>query len=87
MIEVSVFFFLKKLITYIYMHRPHGQHSVVLAEDAAKYTDCRSDRGGDLPASSHQIYLTFPSDSNFTEDDVANYFGYSFILLCDPYII
>ncbi|KAM0833973.1 hypothetical protein ACQ4PT_063922 [Festuca glaucescens] len=57
------------------IERPHGQHSVVLAEDAAKYTDCRSDRGGDLPASSHQIYLTFPSDSNFTEDDVANYFG------------
>ncbi|CAM0873618.1 unnamed protein product [Alopecurus aequalis] len=57
------------------IERPHGQHSVVLAEDAAKYTDCRSDRGGDLPASSHQIYLTFPSDSNFTEDDVSNYFG------------
>ncbi|VAI17333.1 unnamed protein product [Triticum turgidum subsp. durum] len=57
------------------IERPHGQHSVVLAEDAAKYSDCRSDRGGEIPASSHQIYLTFPSDSNFTEDDVANYFG------------
>lgn len=29
-----------------------------------------------MPASSNQIYLTFPSDSSFTEDDVANYFGY-----------
>jgi hypothetical protein len=58
--------------------RPHGQHSVVLAEDAASYTDSRADRGGDMgssPASSHQIYLTFPAESIFTEEDVANYFG------------
>ncbi|KAF0903641.1 hypothetical protein E2562_028344 [Oryza meyeriana var. granulata] len=58
------------------IERPHGQHSVVLAEDAAKYMDFRG--GGDaasVPASSHQIYLTFPAESTFAEDDVANYFG------------
>ncbi|KAL5209873.1 hypothetical protein ABZP36_005496 [Zizania latifolia] len=64
------------------IERPHGQHSVVLAEDAAKYTEFRDDTagGGDdaasVPvASSHQIYLTFPAESTFTEEDVANYFG------------
>ncbi|KAG8062901.1 hypothetical protein GUJ93_ZPchr0003g17569 [Zizania palustris] len=63
------------------IERPHGQHSVVLAEDAAKFMDFRCDRGGgggdtgSVPASSHQIYLTFPAESTFTDDDVANYFG------------
>ncbi|GJN12700.1 hypothetical protein PR202_ga31005 [Eleusine coracana subsp. coracana] len=60
------------------IERPHGQHSVVLAEDAARYTESRAERGGDMgsvPASSHQIYLTFPAESIFTEEDVANYFG------------
>uniref|UniRef100_A0A0E0LQU3 C3H1-type domain-containing protein n=1 Tax=Oryza punctata TaxID=4537 RepID=A0A0E0LQU3_ORYPU len=61
------------------IERPHGQHSVVLAEDAAKYMDFRGGGGGgdtgSVPASSHQIYLTFPAESTFAEDDVANYFG------------
>jgi hypothetical protein len=54
---------------------------VVLAEDAAKYMDFRGGGGGgggdtgSVPASSHQIYLTFPAESTFAEDDVANYFG------------
>ncbi|CAN6284209.1 unnamed protein product [Urochloa humidicola] len=61
------------------IERPHGQHSVVLAEDAARYTEFRGERGGgdmgSVPASSHQIYLTFPAESKFVEEDVANYFG------------
>uniref|UniRef100_J3MQ09 RRM domain-containing protein n=1 Tax=Oryza brachyantha TaxID=4533 RepID=J3MQ09_ORYBR len=61
------------------IERPHGQHSVVLAEDAGKYMDFRGGGGGgdtgSVPASAHQIYLTFPAESTFTEDDVANYFG------------
>ncbi|KAG8097428.1 hypothetical protein GUJ93_ZPchr0013g35138 [Zizania palustris] len=62
------------------IERPHGQHSVVLAEDAAKYTGFRDDTAaaGDdassVTASSHQIYLTFPAESTFSEEDVANYF-------------
>lgn len=31
---------------------------------------------GSIPASSHQIYLTFPAESKFVEEDVATYFGY-----------
>jgi len=30
---------------------------------------------GSVPASSHQIYLTFPAESTFQEEDVATYFG------------
>ena len=66
----------------MHTRRPHGQHSVVLAEDAARYTEFRGERGGDMgsvPASSHQIYLTFPAESTFIEEDVATYFGYIYI--------
>ncbi|KAG0489086.1 hypothetical protein HPP92_007897 [Vanilla planifolia] len=58
--------------------RPHGQHSVVLAEDAPKYMECRNERSepGETATSSQQIYLTFPAESTFTEDDVSNYFKY-----------
>jgi hypothetical protein len=56
---------------------------VVLAEDAARYTEFRGERGGggdmgSVPASSHQIYLTFPAESTFIEEDVATYFGYTY---------
>ncbi|KAJ0973637.1 hypothetical protein J5N97_015602 [Dioscorea zingiberensis] len=56
--------------------RPHGQHSVILAEDAAKFMGYRLDRNdpGAIVSSSHQIYLTFPAESTFNEEDVANYF-------------
>ncbi|KAL0001500.1 hypothetical protein SO802_015281 [Lithocarpus litseifolius] len=57
--------------------RPHGQHSVMLAEDVPKYleyTGERSDPGG-IVAGSRQIYLTFPAESTFTEQDVSNYFN------------
>jgi hypothetical protein len=30
---------------------------------------------------SRQIYLTFPEDSTFREEDVSNYFRYSFFFL------
>lgn len=57
-------------------NRPHGQHSVILAEDAHRYMEFRNERSdmGSAVASSHQIYLTFPADSTFTEEDVAHYF-------------
>ncbi|KAL6871022.1 hypothetical protein ACP4OV_014870 [Aristida adscensionis] len=48
-------------------------------DDAHRFTvrSPRMDRGGDLTSnpSARQIYLTFPADSSFTEDDVANYFS------------
>ncbi|CAK8565707.1 unnamed protein product [Lathyrus sativus] len=51
--------------------RPHGQHAVVLAEDAPKFkgkADCQN------ISASQQLYITFPADSTFSEDDVSNYF-------------
>ncbi|XP_026407328.1 zinc finger CCCH domain-containing protein 18-like isoform X4 [Papaver somniferum] len=56
--------------------RPHGQHSVVLAEDASRYMDYRSERNdpGTIVSGSRQIYLTFPAESTFAEEDVSNYF-------------
>ncbi|KAF5949482.1 hypothetical protein HYC85_011475 [Camellia sinensis] len=56
--------------------RPHGQHSVILAEDAPKYMENRGERNdpGPIVSGSRQIYLTFPAESTFTEEDVANYF-------------
>lgn len=33
-------------------------------------------------SASKQIYLTFPADSAFTDEDVSNYFGYLLKLLC-----
>ncbi|KAK3009969.1 hypothetical protein RJ639_012361 [Escallonia herrerae] len=57
--------------------RPHGQHSVILAEDAPKYMQYRSERNdpGPIVSGSRQIYLTFPAESTFTEEDVSNYFN------------
>ncbi|KAL5101202.1 hypothetical protein RYX36_005529 [Vicia faba] len=53
--------------------RPHGQHAVILAEDAPKYIQTR-DLVQNISAS-RQIYMTFPADSTFSEDDVASYFN------------
>ncbi|WVY89398.1 hypothetical protein V8G54_034912 [Vigna mungo] len=52
--------------------RPHGQHSVTLAEDAP--TEMKKREFPRNISASRQIYLTFPADSTFTEDDVSNYF-------------
>lgn len=57
-------------------YRPHGQHSVILSDDIPKYLEYigeRNDPGG-IVAGSRQIYLTFPAESTFTEQDVSNYF-------------
>ncbi|CAL0307359.1 unnamed protein product [Lupinus luteus] len=53
--------------------RPDGQHAVILAEDAPKYMQ-RGEYGHNISAS-RQIYLTFPAESTFTEEDVSNYFN------------
>lgn len=52
--------------------RPHGQHAVVLAEDAPKFMGKAACQN---ISASQQIYLTFPADSTFSEEDVSNYFG------------
>ena len=64
--------------------RPHGQHSVILAEDALKFIDHRKDKNDTSPtvSSARQIYMTFPADSSFTEDDVSDYFRQNAKCLC-----
>lgn len=71
-----MFFLIGKFLIYVENCRPHGQHSVVLAEDALRYMEYRNDRSesGAIAASSRQIYLTFPAESIFTEEDVSSYF-------------
>ncbi|KAL8462318.1 hypothetical protein ACS0TY_033390 [Phlomoides rotata] len=56
--------------------RPHGQHAVILSEDAAKYADTRGERNdpGPIVSGSRQIYMTFPAESTFSDEDVSNYF-------------
>lgn len=66
---------LKGCVTLI--ERPHGQHAVVLTEDAHKFTDFRGKRDdyyNAINSSSRQIYLTFPAESTFTEEDVTIHF-------------
>ncbi|KAJ7960258.1 zinc finger CCCH domain-containing protein 18 [Quillaja saponaria] len=68
---------LSKLKNICLIDRPNGQHSVVLAEDVPKYMEYASERSepGGIVVGSRQIYLTFPADSTFTEQDVSNYFN------------
>lgn len=49
---------------------------MILAEDVPKYLEYAADRSepGGIVAGSRQIYLTFPAESTFTEQDVSNYF-------------
>lgn len=59
--------------------RPHGQHAIVLAEEANRFTTYRpSERDpyylSGISSGSRQIYMTFPAESTFTEEDVSNYF-------------
>ncbi|BFI36735.1 hypothetical protein MARPO_0106s0048 [Marchantia polymorpha] len=65
---------LKNTVTLI--DRPHGQHAVVLAEDAHRFTAFRGERDdlSGVNPSSRQIYLTFPAESSFTEEDVTSHF-------------
>lgn len=62
--------------TAAFLNRPHGQHAVVLAEDAHRFTAFRGERDdlSGVNPSSRQIYLTFPAESSFTEEDVTSHF-------------
>jgi len=52
---------------------------VVLAEDAP--TQLQKGEFARNISASRQIYLTFPAESTFTEDDVSNYFKYIMIFV------
>ncbi|CAN4119855.1 unnamed protein product [Withania somnifera] len=52
----------------------------MMGEEFHKFGRCRPDRndfllGGISNSSSRQVYLTFPADSTFKEEDVSNYFS------------
>ena len=65
------------IFVFVLISRPHGQHSVILAEDLPKYMEVNGERSDQsVVSSSKQIYLTFPAESTFTEQDVSNYFRY-----------
>ncbi|GFZ20707.1 RNA-binding (RRM/RBD/RNP motifs) family protein [Actinidia rufa] len=57
--------------------------SLMMGEEFHKFGRCRPGRndfsvmgfGGNENSSSRQIYLTFPADSTFVEEDVSNYFS------------
>lgn len=51
---------------------------MMLAEGAAKYMESRNEKDdpGQVTSKSRQIYLTFPAESTFTEEDVSDYFKY-----------
>ncbi|KAK1396156.1 zinc finger CCCH domain-containing protein 18-like [Heracleum sosnowskyi] len=68
---------LKNSIRLIDSYRPHGQHCVILAKDVPEYMDYNGERNehGGIVNGSRQIYLTFPAESTFTEQDVSNYFN------------
>lgn len=55
---------------------------MILKEDFHRYPENRNEKSDPAPivSGSRQIYLTFPAGSNFTEDDVSNYFKYARIL-------
>ncbi|KAK9273682.1 hypothetical protein L1049_018492 [Liquidambar formosana] len=57
--------------------------ALMMGEEFQKFGRCRPERndfsgmglGGALSPGSRQIYLTFPADSTFREEDVSNYFS------------
>ncbi|KAA8549793.1 hypothetical protein F0562_001477 [Nyssa sinensis] len=57
--------------------------ALMMGEEFHKFSRCRSERndfsvmglGGNSNSISRQIYLTFPADSTFKEEDVSNYFS------------
>lgn len=61
----------------------------MMGEEFHKFGRCRPDRndfsamalGGISSSSSRQIYLTFPADSTFKEEDVSNYFRYVVLIV------
>ncbi|KAL5198360.1 hypothetical protein ABZP36_001872 [Zizania latifolia] len=58
------------------IEREHGQYYIILVEDDRNYMDClvHSCNLIDTGIGANKIYISFPPDSKFTEDDVQNYF-------------
>ncbi|XVE59965.1 hypothetical protein DITRI_Ditri05aG0088600 [Diplodiscus trichospermus] len=70
------------------LQRQHDSHrsaaaALMMGDELHKFRRCRPERndlaamglGGAVNPGSRQIYLTFPADSTFKEEDVSNYFS------------
>ncbi|CAI0450190.1 unnamed protein product [Linum tenue] len=49
--------------------------ALLMGDELHKFSRCRPERTRILNPSARQIYLTFPADSTFREEDVSNYFS------------
>ncbi|KAK6937186.1 Zinc finger, CCCH-type, partial [Dillenia turbinata] len=73
----------QKCFNYLNENQRSAAAALMMAEEFHKFGRCRPERndfasvgiGGSVSPSSRQIYLTFPADSTFREDDVSNYFS------------
>ncbi|PKU87739.1 zinc finger CCCH domain-containing protein 18-like isoform X1 [Dendrobium catenatum] len=74
-VVLSLMKLLAQLTNIRLFDRPHGQYWVILDEDVSKYMEFMTERNDPGNSSSHQIYLTFPAESTFTDADVQNYFN------------
>ncbi|KAK8515657.1 hypothetical protein V6N13_139373 [Hibiscus sabdariffa] len=67
-----------KCVNFLLQQQQNETHrsaaaALMMGDELHKYRRCLSEMGAN-PAS-RQIYLTFPADSTFTEEDVSNYFS------------
>ncbi|CAI0450197.1 unnamed protein product [Linum tenue] len=54
---------------------PAAAAALLMGDELHKFSRCRPERTRILNPSARQIYLTFPADSTFREEDVSNYFS------------
>ncbi|OMO54480.1 hypothetical protein COLO4_36466 [Corchorus olitorius] len=76
-----------KCVNYLLQQQNDSPRSaaaaLMMGDELHKFGRCRSERndfsamglGGSINPGSRQIYLTFPADSTFKEEDVSNYFS------------
>ena len=64
------------------LHFRSAAAAVMMGDEFHKFGRCRPDRsdysamglGGSASSASRQLYLTFPADSTFKDEDVSTYF-------------
>ncbi|KAM7273046.1 hypothetical protein ACFE04_027710 [Oxalis oulophora] len=63
-----------KYISFLLQQQNHDNHrsALMMGDEFQKFSRCRPEI---MNPASRQIYLTFPADSTFSEEDVSNYFS------------
>ncbi|PRQ33056.1 putative transcription factor C3H family [Rosa chinensis] len=70
-----------RCLNFLMQQQNDTQRSLMMGEELLKFGRYQHERndisslGGNVIPSSRQIYLTFPADSTFREEDVSNYFN------------